>query len=72
MIFRISTDFLVAAEIRDHLFHRKADAILQALLKNGRELALVPQTLAEFIHIVTNNERAYKAYGVFEIVEFRP
>jgi predicted nucleic acid-binding protein len=57
MTHGIDTDFLVAAEIRDHPFHREADVLLQSLLKDGHDLALVPQTLAEFIHIVTDGKR---------------
>lgn len=57
MTHGIDTDFLVAAEIRDHPFHRQADALLQSLLRDGHDLALVPQTLAEFIHIVTDGKR---------------
>jgi predicted nucleic acid-binding protein len=57
MTHGIDTDFLVAAEIRNHLFHREADALLQSLLKEGHVLALAPQTLAEFIHIVTDGKR---------------
>ena len=57
MTHGIDTDFLVAAEIRDHPFHREADALLQGLLADGHDFALVPQTLAEFIHIVTDPRR---------------
>ena len=57
MTHGIDTDFLVAVEIRDHPFHREADALLQSLLRDGHDLALVPQTLAEFIHIVTDGKR---------------
>jgi toxin-antitoxin system PIN domain toxin len=57
MTHGIDTDFLVAAEIRDHPFHREADALLQRLLAEGHDFALVPQTLAEFIHIVTDGKR---------------
>jgi predicted nucleic acid-binding protein len=57
MTHGIDTDFLVAAEIQDHPFHREADAVLQALLRDGHELALAPQTLAEFIHILTDGKR---------------
>ena len=57
MTHGIDTDFLVAAEIRDHPFHREADALLQSLLTDGHDLALMPQTLAEFIHIVTDGKR---------------
>lgn len=57
MTHGIDTDFLVAVEIRDHPFHHQADALLHALLADGHELAVVPQTLAEFIHIVTDPKR---------------
>ncbi len=57
MTHGIDTDFLVAAEIQDHPFHREADALLQSLLADGHDLAVAPQTLAEFIHIVTDGKR---------------
>lgn len=57
MTHGIDTDFLVAAEIRDHPFHQQADALLQSLLAAGHDLAIAPQTLAEFIHIVTDPKR---------------
>lgn len=57
MRHRIDTDFLVTAEIQDHPFHREADVLLQSLLREGHDLALIPQTLAEFIHIVTDGKR---------------
>jgi len=47
----------VASEIRDHPFHREADALLDSLLADGHDLALVPQTLVEFIHIVADAKR---------------
>ncbi len=57
MTHGIDTDFLVAAEITDHPFHRQADALLQGLLDVGHEFAVAPQTLAEFIHVVTDERR---------------
>ena len=57
MTHGIDTDFLVAVEVRDHPFHRQADALLTSLLRGGHDLAVVPQTLAEFIHIVTDPRR---------------
>ncbi len=57
MTHGIDTDFLVAAEIRDHPFHPQADSLLRSLLADGHDFALVPQTLAEFIHIVTDAKR---------------
>lgn len=57
MTHGIDTDFLVAVEIAEHPFHHDADALLQSLLADGHDLALAPQTLAEFIHIVTDGKR---------------
>jgi len=57
MTHGIDTDFLVAVEIAEHPFHREADALLQSLLADGHDLALAPQTLAEFIHLVTDGKR---------------
>jgi predicted nucleic acid-binding protein len=57
MTHGIDTDFLVALEIRDHPFHREAEALLQSLLDDGHELAVAPQTLAEFVHVVTDAKR---------------
>lgn len=57
MTHGIDTDFLVAAEIRDHPFHHRADALLRTLVAQGHDFALAPQTLAEFIHIVTDPKR---------------
>ena len=57
MTHGIDTDFLVAVEIREHPFHDPADALLQSLLADGHDLALAPQTLAEFIHVATDPRR---------------
>jgi predicted nucleic acid-binding protein len=68
MTHGIDTDFLVAAEIRDHPFHREADALLQSLLGEGHDMALAPQTLAEFIHIVTDGKRMPQPLTVNEAI----
>jgi predicted nucleic acid-binding protein len=68
MTHGIDTDFLVAAEIRDHPFHHPADALLQALLADGHDLAVAPQTLAEFIHIVTDPKRMPQPLSMAEAV----
>ena len=57
MTVAIDTDFLVAVEIRDHLFHKPADAVLGRLLEEGHKLAVAPQMLAEFVHVVTDSKR---------------
>jgi len=57
MTIAIDTDFLVAVEIRDHLFHKPADAVLSRLLEEGHKLAVAPQMLAEFVHVLTDSKR---------------
>jgi predicted nucleic acid-binding protein len=57
MTVAIDTDFLVAVEIRDHLFHKSADDLLGSLLEEGYKLAVAPQMLAEFVHVVTDSKR---------------
>jgi predicted nucleic acid-binding protein len=57
MIHAIDTDFILAVEIRDHIFHKSADALLNHLLDEGHKLALAPQILAEFVHVVTDAKR---------------
>ncbi len=57
MTHGIDTDFLVAVEISDHPFHKPADALLSKLLADGHDFAIAPQTLAEFVHIVTDGKR---------------
>jgi predicted nucleic acid-binding protein len=68
MTHGIDTDFLVAVEIFDHPFHREADALLQSLLDGGHDLALAPQTLAEFIHIVTDGKQMPRPLGMSEAI----
>ena len=68
MTHGIDTDFLVAAEVKDHPFHREADALLRSLLDDGHDLALAPQTLAEFIHIVTDGRRMPQPLSMAEAI----
>jgi len=58
--YGLDTDFLVACEIVDHPFHQSADALPQKLLADEHDFALAPQTLAEFIHIVTDMRRTWE------------
>lgn len=69
MTHGIDTDFLVAVEIRDHPFHRSADTLLRTLLTEGHYFALVPQTLAEFIHIVTDTKRMPQPLSMNEAIQ---
>ena len=56
MIHGLDTGFLVAVEIIEHADHA-ARALLARLLGAGDRLALTPQLLAEFMHIVTDPRR---------------
>jgi predicted nucleic acid-binding protein len=57
MIHGVDTGFLVAAEIAEHAEHTAARATLARLLAKGDRVALAPQVLAEFIHVVTDPRR---------------
>lgn len=64
----IDTDFIVAVEIREHPFHLHADALVNQLLESNHAFALAPQTLAEFIHVVTDPRRIPVPLSVDEAV----
>jgi predicted nucleic acid-binding protein len=60
MIHGLDTGFLVAAEVVEHAEHVAARHTLARLLAAGDFLAIAPQVLAEFIHIVTDPRRFTK------------
>jgi predicted nucleic acid-binding protein len=57
MIHGLDTGFLVAAEVLEHAKHVAARDTLARLLAAGDLIAIAPQVLAEFIHIVTDPRR---------------
>ena len=57
MIHGLDTGFLVAAEVMEHAQHTAARDTLARLLSAGDLIAITPQVLAEFIHIVTDPRR---------------
>ncbi len=57
MIHGLDTGFLVAAEVAEHADHTDARATLARLVGAGDKIAIAPQVLAEFIHIVTDPRR---------------
>lgn len=64
MTHGLDTGFLVAAEVVEHPQHGAARSKLgQALAANDR-IAIAPQVLAEFIHIVTDSRRFHKPLDV--------
>lgn len=68
MTHGIDTDFLVAVEIYEHPFHQQADDLLRALLAAGHDFAVAPQTLAEFIHVVTDAKRMPRPLTMTEAI----
>jgi predicted nucleic acid-binding protein len=57
MIHGLDTGFLVAAEVREHTEHAGARVTLAQVLSAGDVIAIAPQVLAEFIHVVTDPRR---------------
>jgi predicted nucleic acid-binding protein len=57
MIHGLDTGFLVAAEVREHGAHADTRATLSQVVSAGDFIAIAPQVLAEFIHVVTDPRR---------------
>ena len=57
MIHGLDTGFLVAVEVREHAAHAGARATQVRVLFAGDLIAIAPQVLAEFIHVVTDPRR---------------
>jgi predicted nucleic acid-binding protein len=57
MIHGLDTGFLVAAEVAEHADHGAARQTLSTLVAAGDRIAIAPQVLAEFIHVVTDPRR---------------
>jgi predicted nucleic acid-binding protein len=57
MIHGLDAGFLVAAEVREHAAHAGARSTLAQVLSAGDVIAIAPQVLPEFIHVVTDSRR---------------
>lgn len=57
MIYGLDTSFLVQIEVEEQEGHRKAHQLKSRLLGESATFALAPQTLCEFIHVVTDPKR---------------
>src|SRR5690242_18235455 len=57
MTHGLDTGFLVAAEVAEHSDHVAARGTLAQLIAAGDSIAIAPQVLAEFIHVVTDPRR---------------
>jgi predicted nucleic acid-binding protein len=53
----VDTGFLVAIEVAEHVNHQSVRAKIAAIVAAGDGLALAPQVLVEFIHVVTDPKR---------------
>lgn len=53
----LDTTFLVQVEVKGHPGHAAGRALLRDLLDEKRPLALAPQVLSEFVHVVTDPRR---------------
>jgi predicted nucleic acid-binding protein len=53
----VDTSFLIAVEIAEHSEHAGARNLLTELISKGDRIAIVPQVLAEFIHVATDPRR---------------
>ena len=64
MIHGLDTGFLVAAEVAEHADHTAAQETLGRLIAASDQIAIAPQLLAEFIHIVTDPRRFSKPLDI--------
>jgi len=69
MIHGIDTSFLVAVEVGSHDEHAACRTRLQRILKAEDQLAIAPQVLAEFIHVVSDPKRFASPLTVAQAVE---
>lgn len=53
----LDTTFLIQAEVCEHPDHQASRSLLHKLLDDDEPLALAPQVLSEFVHIVTDPRR---------------
>lgn len=66
MIHGLDTGFLVAAEVAEHAEHSAARQTLTHLVAAGDRVAIAPQVLLEFIHVVTDPRRFAQALDMNE------
>ncbi|MCP4674009.1 MAG: PIN domain-containing protein [Deltaproteobacteria bacterium] len=57
MIRGIDTTFLVEAEVVGHPKHARSRSLLAEVISDGGRIAIAPQILAEFAHVVTDARR---------------
>jgi predicted nucleic acid-binding protein len=58
------TSFLLAVEIVEHAHHAEALRLLGELLERGDRVAIAPQVLTEFMHVVTDARRFQQPFSM--------
>ena len=69
MIHGLDTGFLVAVEVLEHADHLVARDSLVRRLATGDSVAIAPQVLAEFIHIVTDARRFTQPLNITSAIQ---
>ena len=64
MIHGIDTSFFVAVELASHPRHQASRTLLERISKSGEKVALAPQVLAEFAHVITDPRRCVDPLAV--------
>jgi predicted nucleic acid-binding protein len=60
----LDTSFLLAVEIVEHVHHADARGLLAELLAREDRMAIAPQVLAEFVHVVTDERRFQQPFSM--------
>lgn len=69
MIYGLDTSFLVQFEVMEQAGHREAHQLKKRLLREKATFALAPQTLCEFLHIVTDPKRFERPLKMNEAIQ---
>ncbi len=66
----LDTSFLVALTIREHPYHQAAINFFDSEIRNrDASIAITPQVLAEFVHVITDSHRFQYPIHMDEAVE---
>jgi len=66
MIHGLDSSFLVAAEVVEHPDHSAARRTVSEIVSRDDRIALAPQVLVEFIHVITDQRRFTQPLGMDE------
>jgi predicted nucleic acid-binding protein len=69
MTHGLDTSFVVAVELTSHSRHDASRELLDRLTRLGDAVALAPQVLAEFLHVITDSRRCVDALTITAAIE---